>query len=437
MIELICIFLSVLFLPIIFSYPLNMFNYNFIFSLVKLNFFDLILINVILHLFVLLFFSFFLSNFFGIFLADFSLSLILFFFYFKKYLIFFKKNFYIFLFYIILCFSIFASIAWYPILTWDGAVHWFYKALNYYQGETYKNLKNVPFNYYPHLGSFVWFYFWKNSFLQLEYFGRFFQAFLFITIFFSLLDSLSARFQIIEKIILILILTYFCKDNFLFGGYQEYLIFSIFYIFSRLFLLSNKCSNLTSKNILSILILLSSFLILWSKQEGFFYYLILNLIFLIHANNSVRFKFFYFTLSLLLILFFLFVKLYYFDSVNFNEPVLHKSLLNNFYPNIFFNKFALISKYLIISFIKYPIWITIIFSFIILYKEKYFKKNNFYLTYIFLIFLLFYLIYFQTNMDITFLLPLTISRLVFQSSGFLLPILIVSLNNLKSKKYSI
>jgi hypothetical protein len=94
-------------------------------------------------------------------------------------------------------------------------------------------------------------------------------------------------------------------------------------------------------------------------------------------------------------------------------------------------KFLLISKYIAISFLKYPIWIIIISSIIILYRKNYFSRNKFYLTYIILVFLLFYLIYFQTKANIEELLPLTLSRLVFQASGFLLPIILDCINKIK------
>jgi hypothetical protein len=200
MIEILYISLSVILFPLLFSYPLNLFNYKILFASIKFKFFDLILLNIIIHLIVLLTLSFFFKDFFIVFVIDISLSLIFVSYYFKNYFLFLKKNLYLFLFYSILSFSFFVSIAYYPLLSWDGAVHWVYKALNYYQGETYENLKNVPMEYYPHLGGFMWFYFWKNSILQLEYFGRFFFSFLFLITIFSLFDYLSERFKLSEKI---------------------------------------------------------------------------------------------------------------------------------------------------------------------------------------------------------------------------------------------
>jgi hypothetical protein len=433
MIELFFILLSVFLFPLIFSYPFNVFNYDKIFSSVKLKFFDLILLNIVTHLFLLLIFSIFIKSFTLVFFIDFILSILFFFFYFKKYLIFFKKNSILLLFYIFLTFSLFVSISYNPLLSWDGIEHWFYKALNYYQNQDYANLKNVPFDYYPHLGSFLWFYFWKNSLLQLEYFGRFFFIFIYLISIFSLFDYLKSSFNLLEKISLILIFSYFCKDNMLFGGYQEYLIFTLLYIFSRFFLISQNFNSTLEKNIFSFFILITTFLILWTKQEGFFYYIILNLIFLCHSNHNNFYKLFYFILSFFLMSAFFIIKIHYFEFLRFNETILTKQLLLNFYPSVFFTKFILISRYIIISFIKYPVWFFIILSSILLYKENYFFKNKCFLSFFLLVFSLFFAIYFQTTMDITSLLPVTLSRLIFQSSGFFLPIIIDSLNRLKNK----
>jgi hypothetical protein len=100
-----------------------------------------------------------------------------------------------------------------------------FKVQNYYQGGHYKNLFNVPFNHYPHLGSYIWAFFWKNSFLQLEYFGRFFYVFIFLVAIFSLVEQLNLTFSLIERLLFILFICYLSTNYFLFGGYQEYLLF--------------------------------------------------------------------------------------------------------------------------------------------------------------------------------------------------------------------
>jgi hypothetical protein len=319
MIELSQILLSVFIFLLIFSYPINYFNYEKIFIKIKLNFFDTILINISIHLSLLLFFSFFTLNIYFIFLCNFFLSAIFFVFYFKKYINFFLKNYKLFFFFLILCFSLFTSIAYNPLLAWDGVAHWFFKVLNFYQDQAFDNLKNVPFNYYPHLGSFVWSYFWKGSVLQLEYFGRFFYVFLFLCSIFSLFDLLNKNFSTNEKIIFILFFSYFCTDPMLFAGYQEYLIFFLFYFSSRLFFLMQNAIKNLDKNLLSILYLFTTYLLLWSKQEGFFYYIILYVIYIIHSNQRSNFKVIYSIVFFILLSIFVLIKINYLGSLTFNE----------------------------------------------------------------------------------------------------------------------
>ena len=89
-------------------------------------------------------------------------------------------------------------------MNWDGVANWFYKVQNFYQGGSIDKLNNVPLNHYPHLGSYIWAFFWKNSFLNYEYFGRFFYVFFFLIIIFSIISS-QKEFTDIEKFFLIFI----------------------------------------------------------------------------------------------------------------------------------------------------------------------------------------------------------------------------------------
>ena len=50
-------------------------------------------------------------------------------------------------------------------LGWDAKFFWFLKTINFYQGAGIENLHQVPAFDYPHLGSFIWSFFWKFPFL--------------------------------------------------------------------------------------------------------------------------------------------------------------------------------------------------------------------------------------------------------------------------------
>ena len=431
MIEILSIFLSLFTFILISIFPINYFNHKKIFAVYKINFFDILSINLILFLNLLLIFSFFSLDLRVIFLLYILICILFFLFNFNKYILFFKKNKIIFFLFFLIVFCLSLTIAQISILTWDGAAHWLFKAQNFYQGSEYKNLVNLPMNHYPHLGSYVWAFFWKNSFLKLEYFGRFFFIFIFIVSIFSLGQQLNKNFSTLEKLFITFAITVFSTNIFLFGGYQEYLIFFILFVFSRLFFLLLKNSQFS--NLLTILLLLlTTNLLLWVKQEGFFYYIFLNLIFIFHLKNKFYYRFYYIIISVSFLLIFISIKIHFFGSFRFNENVIHPNLFDNYNIIILFNKILMIAKYILISFFKYPIWLIIIFSSIILFfKYNFFSKFYFLYTFAFLSFLLIFLIYIQTKEDISWLLPLTLNRLIFPISGFYAFLIVQLLNKFK------
>lgn len=432
MIEVFFIFLSVFVYLFIFSYPLNIFNSGHIIKINKFTIFDCILFNILIHLNFFLLLSFFKLNLNYIFFVDFILATIFAIYYCKNYYYFFKKNLKNLIFFFSVLFSLFIIIAHNPILTWDGIAHWYLKAKNFYQDGSYKELYNLPYDYYPHLGPYVWSYFWKNSFLNLEYFGRFFFIFIFVASIFSASQQLNDKYSNLQKNIVAFFLVYLSTDIFLLGGYQEYLLFFIFYAFARFYKFSIILTN-KERNIFIFLFLLILNLILWIKQEGFFYYFILKLILFLHYKNNIFNNKIFIFLSLSLLIFFICTKFYFLGSLKFNESLINDKLINNLDIMILFNKILLISKYIIISFFKYPIWILIIISSVILFYEgKFFSNNKFFLSFFILSIGLIFAIYLQTTMDLVWILPLTLSRLIFPLSAFFIFIIIEVLNKKKT-----
>jgi hypothetical protein len=432
MIELFFILLSIAVYFVIFSYPINTFNSIIFFKKNKISLFDTILLNIVIHLNFFLLFSFFKLNLKYIFFADIALGLSFIIYYRNNYCYYLKKNIQRLFFFIIACFSLFVIISYNPILSWDGIAHWYLKARNFYQDGSYHDLYSLPYNYYPHLGPYVWAYFWKNSFLELEYFGRYFFIFIFLVSIFSVTEQLSSRFLDLERNVITIFLIYLTTNLFLFGGYQEYLLFFIFYTFVRFYRISF-FSKLSEINIFLIFLLLSTNLILWTKQEGFFYYIILNLILIFHYQNNILKNKTYIFLFFLFLSFFIYVKIYFLGSLKFNENIINNELINNFNIIILLKKILLISKYILISFLKYPIWITIIISSVVLaYEKNFFNKNKFLISFFILSIGLVFVIYLQTTMDLVWILPLTLSRLIFPFSGFFI-FIIIELFNKKKK----
>jgi hypothetical protein len=439
MTEIISIFLSIIVLLMIFSFPLPLTSINRIKSI---NIYDVLLVNIVIHSNVFLILSFFPLNTNFIFFIYIILSICFFILFRKINFIYLKYNFLAIFFFIISLYCIFINIAQSSILSWDGAAHWLYKAQNFFQETEYKNLINLPFNNYPHLGSYIWAFFWKNSLIQIEYFGRFFFVFLLLSCCFSLGQQLDEKFSNFEKILISLLFTYLSTNFFLLGGYQEYFLFFIFFVFGRFFLLYQSNPKFMKKKYLIILILLTLNLFLWTKQEGFFYFIILTAVFLFHIKSHLHYKFLYFCFSLFLVFVFAKIKIFFFGNVTFNENVNINELFKNLFLLIteylfnysfyeIFYKILVITKYVLISFIKYPIWITIILSTaILIVKYKFFKNNFFFISYFFLHLALIYLVYFKHN-DINTLIPLTLSRLIFPISGLYIFLIVILLNKLK------
>jgi hypothetical protein len=435
MIEIISIFFTILIFLIIFNYPFNIVNYRKTFIKNKFNIYDLILINIIIHLNFFLILSFFEIDLRKIFYFDIFFAVIFVCLNYKEYRNYFTINIINLSFFFIITFCICVGVAFNPTLSWDG-LHWIFKAQTYYQGGTINDLIQVPLNYYPHLGSYIWAYFWKNSILNLEYFGRLFLPFFFTVSIFSLVEVLNKSFSIFEKILIALIIIYFTTDLFLFAGYQEYYIFLIFYFFSRLFF--TKGFITTNNNILNnILILFTVLPILWIKQEGFVYYIIFNIIIFSYYDPKLYNKLLHLFFSIIFLIIFLLVKITVFGEITFNEnffKVIMKFKSSGFDFLKFIEIFLLITQYIVISIIKYPIWIVIIISAFILLRENSFKKKNFLFVFLFLDLCFIYLIYFTTSWDTLWLVQTTLSRAMFQLSGFLIFLIVDSLNYLRKNQ---
>jgi len=341
MTEIVLSFFYIFIFLILFSYPFNIFNLSSSSSGLKVNIFDTLLLNIIIHLNFLLILSFINFNLNFIFTIELLIGILFFTIYFVKYLNFAKKNYLLILYFVIFCFALFLSISSNPILTWDGVEHWFFKAQVYYQGGTYSQLKDLPYDYYPHLGAYIWAYFWKNSLINLEYFGRFFFVFFFIVAIFSLIQELNRKFSTLERLFVSLVIIYLCTDLFLFGGYQEYLLFCFLYIISRLFkILVSK--NSLNKIYILFFIILANFLILWTKQEGFFYYIILNLIFTLYFKIKLNYKILFTFFSFILFALFILIKIHYFGRLEFQNEILNNNLINNLDFFVLFYKISFI-----------------------------------------------------------------------------------------------
>ena len=428
MIEILSIFFQIFVILLFFLGPLNL---KICKKLINndIYIFDILILNTILNSTILLFFSFYQINIYYIYFSiillnsiSFFLSLELFWSNLK-----FKNNYKIFLFFITCFLSISFLMVSDPKLTWDGIAHWYWKALNYNQLGTYENLKNMPMSYYPHLSSYIWSFFWSINPMNNEYYGRLFFIFVFLIPLFSASHRIyNIKIEILALTILFLI--FFTFDEFLIGGYQEYFLFFLFYSFSLIIFLNDKSQN----NFLIFFAFLSILLMMWIKQEGLFYSIILTLIFISFFKISKFYKIAFIILVILSIIFMQEVRTNYHGSFSLNENIFHENLFKYLDFRIFVETFYIITYEIFKGMVKYPIWLLILVLLIYDYFKgvKLLNINN---MLIILYFGLIYAIYFQTKLDINMLMPLTLDRVLIHGTGFYLIFIFLRINNIISK----
>ena len=434
MIELFSIILQLLCFLLIFSFPFNPAFLNRIIFIKnnQFNYADCYAVNIIFILNLLLIFSFLNIDIKLVFLILLTLAISFFVINIKEINKSINKKFIIrFIFFIILFYSMSINMAHELKVEWDG-FHWITKALIFLNNEDIKNLRSVDMPMYPHLGGYIWALFWENSFLKLEYFGRLFPIFFYIISIFSVFNLLRFKSQ---KVLytLVFLTIYFTHDQYLFAGYQEYYIFSILLISSRFIATIN--FNQTYENKKIFLVLLTMSLMMWFKDEGMFYYIIFGvlLVLTVKINILYRLIFLSFIISTISLQYYLqkyVIGFYSFNSEIINNEIIYQ-LLDLKYVII---KTLAISKHMVIAFIKYPIWLLIIFSFSILFIKFRNKELTIkYFTYALILnFLFLFAVYLHDpNKDYEFLLRVTLDRLIFQTSGFYLILVIYLINRLK------
>ena len=364
MIEIVNIFTYLLIFLLLGSFPIRLCSLKKIHNS-KNNLFDLLSTNLIINLCLIFLISFTNINHKFYFILLIVFSLLFNFYYLTK-----NKNYFHslinkkFLFFIIINLIIFIYLSKNPTLAWDGLQNWYFKAQNFFYDYNFFDLKNVNngLNYYPHFGSFLWGFFWKNSFLQYEYFGRLIYVFIFVLSIFSLCDLLNKTNFI--KNILISIILVLSFDNFLLKGYQEIILFSFLILISKniyLYILNQKLHNL------SICFVYLN-LLPWIKNEGYLFVIIFTISLFIIINKFLKkIEIYYFIFFSCLLIIFKNYIFYRYLNLNLSHGgdlkiIFEFEVIKEFLLAIFFGLF--------IAIFKYKIWILIIASFILFLKIK-------------------------------------------------------------------
>jgi hypothetical protein len=413
-----------LFFFIFFSYfPINKFTTPKIYHSLENSQLNCFAINVVFLFFIFLITSF--TNINLTLLLNILLFLYIFLFYFNLRNIYHevisKDNFSLKLFFLIINFFFFTNTAYNLQLGWDALNIWIFKVNNFYNGNNYFNLFSEYFSHrnYPHLGSYAWAFFWKNSLIQKEYFGRLFYDYVYILSIFILVNTFKNISNFYKLTIFFIIITFTIYFNNEFKGYQEYLLFSILIFCGKLFLIINSDKKTKNFNFLFLPLILSTIIIPWIKNEGIFYSLFIAFIFSL-TNHSINRKIFFIIVIIINILIQILIIKFIFSLNNIFQFSLNiEILLKNIQFKDLFFRFFTISLYLFYASTKYLlVFFNMLIIIHILRKKIILKNFKFFLIFFLLNLLFIYSIYVFTPYELIWHLETSIKRLVFQTSGF-------------------
>lgn len=421
---------QILFLYLIFCFtiftPINIFNTS------NENFksLDIASFNLAININILLFLS----------LLSYSLNeiqkfliiyytLIFIFLYFKNFKKFFDKQISYFPIFIIF-FIISVSVANNLKLGWDAKFFYYIKSLYFFEGRILTDLVEFKaYHFHPHLGSYLWAFFWNLSFIDHEYFGRLFYVFIFSFSIFYIIPQKKNKILLIFYLSIILAIFF---DYKFFSGNQEILIFSYLMIISKYFYYFKN-----NKHILYLLLLITLYLnlIFWTKTEGLVYICIFTLIINLNSNLRYKEKIIFTSIILILILFKLFVYDHY--ELNLNAQ---PSYNLDYIKDLKINQILVKIKYIFIWLAYYSLnnifFITGIFFIIYFNFDKKFYDDNikFLNIYLLLITSFIFSAYIFRDQEIVDSIRTTMDRLIMTSSGFFVYMILNNINKIISKK---
>jgi len=397
---------------VIFSFPLN--NIYIKRKLIKYNLsiFEIYSTNILFLLTIFLFSSFFNFDIIYLFLTILIFALLnLFFFDWKIY----KKQIVPLLIFFLFLLSYSLEISTYPYLDWDASVNWVFKTLNFKSNYGFENLKNVPgYVGYPHLGTYLWALFWKASFIDYEYTGRFVFIFIYLLSFFKLVDNL--KISTISKAILLIVIITISFDSILLNGYQEPLMFSLCIIFLTLV---EKINNKKNLYLYFMLLIFCANLILWIKNEGMLILLLLNFFIFFKKQITNKIKIILFSIFLILIFIKKNIFLFYFGQFLFGWQGYEFITISEFFSFEVLQRLPFLFYQIAITIVKYPIYLLFIVCILIsLIKEKNFLKNlDFILFFLFNISMAMAIFYLTTDLSWKHHAKVGLDRILYQTSG--------------------
>ena len=411
------IILQSLFLYFFFKYSILNFKIQNIITKNKfLSNTDLMIVNILVFLNIFIFFSILTIKITYFFYTYLFLIFFIFFKNFNQKILFIDyKDLIILLITIILSFDL----AYELIFGWDVQWFWYFKALNLYSDQSFLNLKNLPVSDYPHLGPYIWGFFWKFPFNDYEYLGRITYIFFYIIAIFSFSETLKINNQLRFIFSLLIILATYQYD--LFNGDPDILIF-IFLLFASKYIFYlydpvNKKNHL----ILIVLLLAISNILFWIKQESIFFimFLILSIIIfnkLINKKNKVIL-----IASSIFLIIIKFVILEIISYPIFDTGWYELDKTSSFDLNDFYYRSTIIIFYIFAFSIQNPILIVSLP--LMIYSIKILKKNALnktLLCFTLMIFIFVFSAYFLKAIEIELQIKNSMGELLFGISGFYL-----------------
>lgn len=302
----------------------------------------------------------------------------------------------------------------------DVRLYWFEKVLLFYN-DMFVSDDQTAKPEYPHFGTYLWSFFWINSPLDIEYFGRLSYLFIYLISIFYIFEKINFR-SVFIKFYLILIVLFLTFQVKYFDGRQDILIFAFnLLIFGYLYEIIN-CKSKDKKNFVSLYLLIN--LIIWTKTDGLLYILVYGVIFAIFLKGKSK----YFSISFLIIILFfkLFFYYYYNLSTNPSKQMFDENTLNLLLNIDFFYRTYEIFFWFFLNIIRNPLLLLSMLVFVFIFYSN--KKTFVQFSYLYLIFVLLvlgiYLTFLPTKYDFPFAMIGSFDRIIQQFSGiFLIPTL--------------
>tara|TARA_Y100001970_G_scaffold291221_1_gene427560 strand:+ start:823 stop:2142 length:1320 start_codon:yes stop_codon:yes gene_type:complete len=436
--EIFFIIIQILFSLLVLLFPINLIENSkkskfFLFSLI-----DKLSLNLIFFANYLLLTSFFNININYIFIFYFILTIILYSVSFNKINLKKIKFNYYFILILFFIFLISLDLSHELYFSWDASRNWYFKALNFFQDKNIENLKNFHNYDYPHLGTFIWAFFWKLPVgnFEYEYLGRIFYVFIYTLSIFSIADCLKIKY--LEKIIFVTLLISLTYKYDLFSGTQDILIFSFILFSGRFVYLFFDKDFKGDINFLIIILLALTNILFWIKNEGIFYSLFIVLSLLITNKLSVKKKLYLITGCFILVLFRIIIFKYY--DIEMSKAYFQFGETLNFDFFSIIEKLKIIIFYMFVNVTRnliYLITIPLLIYIVIFHKIKNITK---FISYFFILNLAFVIATYLFKMtEVELLIKASMDRVLFQTSGIYLLIIVIFFNNYSSSlnKYKI